>query len=197
MTADRKAALADLVARRDIEDVLTRYCRALDRADLAMMETVYWPDGTDIHGIFSGNAAEFVPFIIREIRNYFVMGTHCLLNISIEVDGDRAASESYLYSPCRVRSDMVPDILGERYAKLCAGLGIDPGHEHFVMAGRYLDKFERRNGEWRIFQRQVVMDWNDPSSSQQITDEGMMATLRPMGEWGKGDPVYALRPNRG
>ncbi len=192
MTPTCAAALADLVARRDIEAVLTRYCRALDRADLALMETVYWPDGRDIHGIYSGGAAEFVPFIIREIRNYFVMGTHCLLNVAIEVDGDRASSESYLYSACRVRREMVGDILGERYAKLCAGLGLDPGHEHFVMAGRYLDKFEKRNGEWRIFQRQVVMDWNDNTPSQAIYDEGMMASLRPMGSWGTSDPVYSL-----
>lgn len=194
MTPDRAAALADLVARRDIEAVLTRYCRALDRADLELMETVYWPDGRDIHGIYSGNAAEFVPFIIREIRNFFVMGTHCLLNISIEVDGDRASSESYLYSACQVRHDMVSGIMGERYAELCAGLGLDPEREQFVMAGRYLDQFERRAGEWRIFQRQVVMDWNDNSPSQQVLDEGMMATLRPLGTWGTGDPVYRLRP---
>lgn len=192
MTSERLAALADLVARRDIHDVLTRYCRALDRADLALMETVYWPDGTDIHGIYSGGAAEFVPFIIREIRNYFVMGTHCLMNVSIDVDGDRASSESYLYSACRVRRDMVEAILGERYAAFCGGLGLDREHEHFVMAGRYLDRFERRNGEWRIFQRQVVMDWNDNGPSQQITDQGMMKSLRPLGEWGTGDPVYCL-----
>jgi hypothetical protein len=188
----RAAALADLAARRDIEAVITRYCRALDRADLALMETVYWTDGVDIHGIFSGRADEFVPFIIREIRNFFVMGTHCVLNIAIEVDGDRASAESYLYSACRVRREMVPDILGERYAALCAGLGIDPGHEHFVMAGRYLDRFERRGGEWRIIQRQVVMDWNDNSPSQEIREQGMMAELRPLGEWGEGDPVYRL-----
>lgn len=194
MTIDRAAALADLVARRDVHAVLTRYCRALDRADLALMETVYWPDGRDIHGIYSGGAAEFVPFIIREIRNYFVMGTHCLLNVSIEVDGDRASSESYLYSACRVRREMVTGILGERYAAFCTGQGLDPEHEHFVMAGRYLDKFERRGGEWRIFQRQVVMDWNDNGPSQQVSDQGMMADLRPMGSWGKGDPVYRLRP---
>ncbi len=194
MSDDRAARIADLIARRDIYAVLTRYCRALDRADLALMETVYWPDGRDIHGIYSGNAAEFVPFIIREIRNFFVMGTHCLLNVSIEIADDRASSESYLYSACRVRRNMVTGILGERYAHLCAGLGLDPEHEHFVMAGRYLDRFERRAGEWRISQRQVVMDWNDNGPSQQILDEGMMTELRPTGAWGQDDPVYRLRP---
>lgn len=192
MTPYYAAALADLVARRDIHAVLTRYCRALDRADLALMETVYWPDGRDMHGIYAGSAAEFVPFIIREIRNYFVMGTHCLLNVAIEVDGDCASSESYLYSACQVQREMVAGIMGERYAELCAGLGLDPEREHFVMAGRYLDRFERRAGKWRIFQRQVVMDWNDNGPSQQITGEGMMEQLRPMGTWGTDDPVYRL-----
>ena len=65
MTARER--LAELVAVRDVEAVLTRYCRALDRADLALMETVYWPDGEDIHGIYVGRASEFVPFIIGEI----------------------------------------------------------------------------------------------------------------------------------
>lgn len=194
MNAKLEAALADLVARRDIEAVLTRYCRALDRADLALMETVYWPDGLDIHGIYEGNAGEFVPYIIREIRNFFVMGTHCLLNIAIEVDGDRASSESYLYSPCQVRQDRLEGIFGARYAALCAGLGLDPEREQFVMAGRYLDRFERRNGEWRIAQRRVVMDWNDNSPSNQILDEGMCATLRPLGAWGEEDPVYRIVP---
>lgn len=194
MSPHLEAQLADLVARRDIYAVLTRYCRALDRADLALMETVYWPDGLDIHGIYSGNAGEFVPYIIREIRNFFVMGTHCLLNVSIEVDGDRASSESYLYSPCQVRPEMVSGIFGDRYAELCAGLGLDPAREQFVMTGRYLDRFERRAGEWRISQRQVVMDWNDNGPSGQILDAGMFASLRPLGAWGQDDPVYRLRP---
>ncbi len=187
----RRAELADLVARRDVYAVLTRYCTALDRADLAMMQTVYWPDGVDIHGIYSGNAGEFVPFIISEITRYFEMGTHCLLNVDIKVDGDVAVSESYLYSVCRVRADMMEPLLGSRYAAHWGGRGLDAGKELFVMAGRYIDRFERRNGEWRIFKRQVVMDWNDSNPSNQILDQGMFATLRPLGEWGKGDPVYA------
>ncbi|WP_144096515.1 nuclear transport factor 2 family protein [Croceicoccus sediminis] len=184
--------LAELVAVRDVGDVLTRYCRALDRADLALMETVYWPDGEDIHGIYSGRASEFVPFIISEITKYFTMGTHCLLNVDIEVDGDRASSESYLYSACRVRNGIAEDMLGSSYFGQLAGTGLDAGHEMFVMAGRYLDRFERRDGEWRILRRMVVTDWNASHPSNQILDQGMSQTLRPIGEWGKGDPVYAL-----
>ncbi|GGC22892.1 hypothetical protein GCM10011371_08210 [Novosphingobium marinum] len=191
MSAARER-LAELVAVRDVYDVLTRYCRALDRADLELMETVYWSDGEDIHGIYSGNAGEFVPFIISEITKYFTMGTHCLLNVQIDVDGDHAASESYLYSACRVRNGMAEDMLGSRYFGQLAGKGLDPDHEMFVMAGRYLDRFEKRDGEWRILRRMVVMDWNASHASNQILDQGMNETLRPIGEWGKGDPVYRI-----
>ena len=183
--------LAELIAVRDVEAVLTRYCRALDRADLALMETVYWPDGEDIHGIYVGLASEFVPFIIGEITQYFAIGTHCLLNIHIEVSGDFAVAESYLYSTCRVRAGMVEALLGSRYFGQLAGSGLDQGNEMFVMAGRYLDRLERREGEWRILRRQVVTDWNDSRPSNEIRDEGMHADLRPIGEWGSGDPVYA------
>jgi hypothetical protein len=183
--------LAELVAVRDVEAVLTRYCRALDRADLAVMETVYWPDGEDIHGIYVGRASEFVPFIIGEITQYFAMGTHCLLNIHIEVSGDFAVAESYLYSACRVRAGIVEALLGSRYFGQLAGSGLDQGNEMFVMAGRYLDRLERREGEWRILRRQVVTDWNDSRPSNEIRNEGMHADLRPIGEWGSGDPVYA------
>ncbi|RVQ64757.1 nuclear transport factor 2 family protein [Croceicoccus ponticola] len=186
-----RARLAELVAVRDVYDVLTRYCRALDRADLAMMESVYWPDGEDIHGIYVGRASEFVPFIIGEITKYFTMGTHCLLNVHIDVDGDFAASESTLYSACRVRNDMAQDMLGSDYFAQLAGKGLDADHEMFVMAGRYLDRFEKRGGEWRILRRMVVTDWNACHPSNQILDEGMHRTLRPIGEWGKCDPVYA------
>ncbi|QUT07343.1 nuclear transport factor 2 family protein [Sphingobium phenoxybenzoativorans] len=186
----RRAELEDLVARRDVYAVLTRYCRALDRADVELMRTVYWPDGVDIHGIYSGNAAEFVEFIISEITQYFEMGTHCLLNVDIKVDGDVACSESYLYSACRVRENMTEAMFGSRYFKMRGGRGLDAGNEQFVMAGRYLDRLERRNGEWRIAKRQVVMDWNDSNPSNQILDEGLFKTMRPRGEWGHGDPVY-------
>lgn len=189
--ANARARLGELKAVRDCYDVLTRYCRALDRADLAMMETVYWPDGEDIHGIYVGRAEEFVPFIISEITQYFTMGTHCLLNVHIDVDGDFAASESTLYSACRVRNGMAEAMLGSTYFGQLAGTGLDPDHEMFVMAGRYLDRLERRDGEWRILRRQVVTDWNASHPSSQILDEGMHRTLRPIGEWGRGDPVYA------
>ena len=36
---------------------------------------------------------------------------------------------------------------------------------------------EKRNGEWKIAHRQVVMDWNHNEISSGIFDEGMFKTL--------------------
>jgi hypothetical protein len=60
-------------------------------------------------------------------------------NILIRIDGDKAAVESYLWA--------VSVIDGEA------------GPRDVTTAGRYLDRFERRGGEWRIAERMVVHDW--------------------------------------
>ena len=189
-----EADIHDLIARRDIHAVLTRYSRALDRADVEMMKTVYWPDGTDEHGVFNGNAAEFAEFIVREIQNWFEVTMHGLMNVHMEIDGDVARTETYLFAYHKVRAEKALEIFGARYMTMFPGHGLDARHHHFYFGGRYLDRFERRNGEWRIAKRQVVMDWNDNRPSGEILAEGMFATLRPRGERGAGDPVFANRP---
>lgn len=186
--------IEDLIARRDIYDVLTRYSRALDRADVELMKTVYWPDGIDNHGVFNGNAAEFAEFIVREIQNWFEVTMHGLMNVHMEVDGDFASTETYLFAYHKVRQDKAGEIFGSRYMAMFDGKGLDPNHHHFYFGGRYLDRFERRNGEWRILKRQVVMDWNDNRPSGEILDQGMFATLEPRGERGQGDLVFANVP---
>lgn len=186
--------LQDLIDRRDIYDVLTRYSRALDRCDVELMKTVYWPDGTDSHGVFDGNAAEFAEFIVREIQNWFEVTMHGLMNVHMEIAGDRAAVETYLFAYHKVREDKAHDIFGARYMQMFAGKGLDPQHHHFYFGGRYLDRFEKRNGEWRIFHRQVVMDWNDNRPSGEILDQGMFATLRPLGTRGHADLTFSNRP---
>lgn len=187
------AEIEDLVARRDIYAVLTRYSRALDRCDVDLMRSVYWPDGTDSHGVFDGNAADFADFIVREIQEWFEVTMHGLMNVHMEIAGDRAATETYLFAYHKVRESKAQEIFGSRYMRMFAGKGLDPAHHTFYFGGRYLDQFERRDEEWRILHRKVVMDWNDNHPSNEILDEGMFANLRPLGQRGPGDPVWANR----
>ena len=194
------ADLEDLLARRDIYAVLTRYCRALDRCDAPLMQSVYWPDGIDNHGVFNGNAAEFAGFIVREIQNWFEVTMHAIMNIHMEIDGDTACTEAYLFAYHKVRAAKAREIFGSAYMAGLQGAGfnpagLNPAHHHFYFGGRYLDRLERRGGEWRIAKRQVVMDWNDNKPSGEILAQGMFATLQPRGVRGADDLVFANRPS--
>jgi len=71
MAAYSDEDVVELIDRQKCYDVLTRYCRALDRADVELMRSVYWEDGMDDHGVFQGNAHEFADFIIKEIQNFY------------------------------------------------------------------------------------------------------------------------------
>jgi len=190
------ADIEELIARKDVYAVLTRYCRALDRCDVELMKSVYWPDGIDDHGVYSGNAGEFAEFIIREIQNWFEVTMHAIMNVHMEIAGDVACTEAYLFAYHKVRGDKakVEEIFGSRYLAQfdwdrSAGLP-----HHFYYGGRYVDRLERRDGEWRIAKRTVVMDWNDNAPSGEILDQGMFATLHPRGRRDQQDPVFLNTP---
>ena len=119
---------------------------------------------------------------------------HGLMNVHMEIEGDVACTETYLFAYHKVRADKAHEIFGSRYMAMFEGHGLDPDHHHFYFCGRYLDRFERREGEWRIANRQVVMDWNDNRPSGEILDQGMFATLQPRGERGAGDLVFSNVP---
>jgi hypothetical protein len=184
-----------LLDKNDIYEVLTRYCRALDRADFDLMNTVYWPDGIDNHGVFNGNASEFSRFIVDEIQNWFEVTMHGLLNCRIDVEGNFASSETYLFAYHKVREEKASEIFGSKYMDMFDKSGLNPDLHHFYYGGRYLDQFERRDGEWRILKRQCVMDWNDNRPSNEIFTQGMFEVItNPHGERGRGDLVFSNTP---
>lgn len=166
-------ALAD---REEIRDVLARYARAIDRLDVDLLKSCYHPDSYDDHGHFKGNGHEFADFIVESLRGRCHATSHVVTNILIELDPsdhDRATGESYATSYLRRTGD--------------------DGREWLdVFAGRYLDVFERRGGEWRFASRVVVHDWSlttpiDGPDAIPIPMEGFA-----QGRHGPDDPVYDL-----
>ncbi|MFT7460440.1 MAG: 3-phenylpropionate/cinnamic acid dioxygenase small subunit [Planctomycetota bacterium] len=196
MIADTE--LQELLARQKCYDVLTRYCRALDRADLDMMKSVYWEDAIDIHGVFEGNAHEFSEFIIPEIQTWFDIATHNISNVHMDYHGDIMWSESYLISYCQVAGtdEKVSAVYGPTYLSKLGGNTGENKKQGFLMGGRYLDKLEKRNKEWRIVRREVVMDWNENRPANTILEEGMMKDLQLRGCRGGDDPVYKNKPDK-
>ncbi len=129
----------EMVDREAIRDTLLRYCRASDRVDEAMLRSVYWPDALDDHMEFSGSVDEFVEYSVPNLTA-MRYNQHMIGNMLIDINGDRADVETYFQG-----YHSIPDENGSR-------------HDVFA-GGRYLDTFEKRNDEWRILKRFVVVDW--------------------------------------
>ena len=188
--------VAELIARQKCYDVLTRYCRALDRADVELMRSVYWEDAIDDHGVYQGNAQEFSEFIIKEIQNWFEVTMHAICNIHMEYANDVMCTESYLIAYHKVKGEK-EKIEAVQGAKYYAELDLDKvadTHHVFLYGGRYVDRLEKRQGEWKIAHRRVVMDWNENWPGNTILDDGMFSTLLLRGCRGEQDPVFHNKP---
>ncbi|MGZ4529682.1 MAG: nuclear transport factor 2 family protein, partial [Mycobacterium sp.] len=56
-----KARLALMLARDELHQLVTAYCRAVDRADYEALRSLYHPAATDSHGAFStGGVEQFI-----------------------------------------------------------------------------------------------------------------------------------------
>ena len=196
MPAVNESEIIELVARQKCYDVLTRYCRALDRADIDLMKSVYWEDAIDDHGVFEGNAQEFSEFIVREIQNWFEVTMHAICNIHMEYKDDVMCTESYLiaYHKVKGEKEKIEAVQGPKYYSLLDLDKVKDTHHVFLYGGRYVDRLEKRDGEWRIAHRRVVMDWNENWPGNTILDDGMFSTLMLRGCRGHDDPVYQNRP---
>ena len=134
-----QAAMAEAVAKLAITDVIHRYARALDRMDRQAALSCWHNGGTDDHApLYSGSAIGFIEWL-WPVHAAMEVTRHVITNIMIEVEGDRAGSESYWTVTLRVpHEDSRYDIMGQ---------------------GRYVDTWERIDGVWAIRHRQSLSDW--------------------------------------
>jgi len=162
--------------RDEIHEILCRYCRAIDRLDEALLNGCFHPDATHHHG-YQGPSSEFRKFALAILRP-LTATHHQLGNISIEIAGDTAFTECYFTA----------------YHRLAPGVesifGMLPDGGDVVIAGRYIDRFEKRDGEWRIAHRIGVHDWRQDSAP---CDSGFFNTPDGRGTRDKSDPVYTIR----
>ena len=99
---DKETKLLQVWDRQEIEQLMYRHARSLDRMDSELMKSTYWPEGTEeledtITGQFEWNdsAWEFAPLAMEGFKNYKIT-QHRISNILIQLDGDKATAESYV-----------------------------------------------------------------------------------------------------
>lgn len=133
--------LEELIAREEVRDVIYRYSHSLDRRDWAALADVFWPDAEVEYGLYNDAAAGFTPVVKELYENIGIHITqHFIGNIIIRIDGDQAVGETYVQALHRVPRE-------------------DGTFGDLLMGSRYDDRFEKRDGEWRISFRKVAFDW--------------------------------------
>lgn len=141
-------ALQQLIDREEIRNVMARYARAVDRGDWEGIRDVYHPDANDDHGDYKGDLDGLIDYI-RERNGLLPQSIHFLGNCMIEFAGpDVAVVETYFITSHTMGAE----------AQAAYGSGDGSNPIQFCQFGRYLDRMERRGGEWRIADRVCVFE---------------------------------------
>jgi hypothetical protein len=169
------------LSKHEIRDVLLRYCRGVDRRDAELLLTVFHEDAVLDRGNSTRSAAEFIEFIASSPATQMM---HSVGNVWIELEGDTALSEAYFVSTqiLDTTTRAVPDNGGSSWVESAPGLSI------VTSAGRYLDRFERQDGTWKISYRAIVHEWGRMEPFVTSPDrEGEYRAAR-----SRSDPSYAF-----
>ncbi|MBF9032653.1 nuclear transport factor 2 family protein [Rhodobacterales bacterium HKCCE2091] len=144
----------ELWDREQIRQCLHRYTRGVDRFDRELILSAFHPDCIDEHGKFVGNREEFVDWALNMHEKAQLTHQHCLLNHTCEIDGDTAHAETYFMFVAMNRR----------------------GKPLTIGGGRYVDRLEKRDGEWRIAARVTVRDWSNLDQVPDISDLSTMTS---------------------
>ena len=140
LSNEQPSKIKEMMDKQSITEVLYRYCRGIDRMDRELVLSCWHTDGTADYGaLFSGLGSGFIDWV-WPVHEKMERTQHNITNILIEVNQDEAISEAYwlVYLRASGNNGLI-DIVG---------------------GGRYVDRFEKINGEWKIRHRQCVFDWD-------------------------------------
>lgn len=122
--------------RQAILDCIARHARGHDRHDVDLLSDAYHPDGVDEHGHAINPGPKYAEWANAVHSAGAALHTHNLTTHLCEIDGDVAHCETYV---------------------IVALLNKD-GKSSRLISGRYIDRVERRDGQWRIALRRSTVD---------------------------------------
>ena len=135
--SDDSSRLKVLLDRQDIYDCLVRFSRGMDRFDRELFLSAFHPDATVAAGPFVGGPMDLYAWA-SQLHDHGQSATHHnLLNHSCDIEGDVAHTETYYLFVGRNRDD-----------------------SNWIAGGRYIDRLERRGGEWKIALRTNAIEWS-------------------------------------
>jgi hypothetical protein len=136
-----------LLDKQAITEAIYRYGRCMDRLDRDLGRTMFWPEATVDYDkqMYQGTGWGFIDMVMEAHPNY-ASHSHQFSNILISVQGHTATSETY----------------GDVTLRLIDADGLCRDSRNL---GRYVDRWERRSGEWRIIDRKYLHDFDQSGRS--------------------------------
>ena len=162
------SALADLLARQALLELVCLYSRLVDRREFEGLRALYHPAAIHDHGgLFCGGIDAFVPWLQQSPPG--MLTHHFVGNALFSIEGDSATGEIYTINY------HVFDATDE------------PGRD-YVAGGRYLDRYCREQGRWMFSHRQRILDWShERAAAPAATGAGITR-----GAHGAADPSHGL-----
>ena len=140
----------------ELNQLAFRYAAAVDACDVGMFLDVFTP-GARLHSYHPDADQPFADLTGHEqlaaipntMRSMYRATTHMMTNHLVAVDGDNATGELL----CTARH-----------------LNLDPDTSSINVIIRYIDRYARHQGAWRIADRQIRFLWSELHA---VTDSGM------------------------
>lgn len=150
--------------RAEIQDCLVRYCRGVDRLDWELAASAYHPDAIDDRGAITGSPPEYLAWL-RPIIEGADGTSHNICNMTFDISGDAAHTEAYVMTAVWMK-----------------------GGAQVMMGGaRYISRFERRDGVWKLAHQEAPMDFTFAAPTNTMPDGALL------GKRSREDRSY-LRP---
>ncbi len=144
-------AIRALLDKQAIQELIHAYCNAADRRDYDKMRSLYHDDAVDDHGgFFQGLAMEFIDQL-PQIQEPMEILHHNVTTVNIKLNE---------------RQNPVTEAEGEVYVLAFHKVKGQSGSFDLLIGGRYLDRYEKREANWKFAHRAVLADWvhiQDPS----------------------------------
>lgn len=162
--------VATLADKQAIKELIRTYCRAVDRLDIPLGHSIWHEDGVADYGkdYYQGPGKGVIDLICQHHLG-LLSHSHQVTNILIDLRGDEAGSESYVYGTMR----------REHEGK----------HMQIGVWARYLDHWEKREGRWGLIKRMVVYDHEEMREVAPMGQEIRSAR-------GADDPSYQFLTSR-
>ena len=164
-----RADVRYLKDRQEILDCVARYARGCDRFDAEVLASAFHDDGVDEHGFTVNPGSKYPEWANEQHSRGSLQNMHHITTHTCEIDGNVAHAESYV-------------------------IGLMLNHDGVtarLLAGRYLDRLEKREGQWRLAVRRSTAEVCFAGDATLMTQAAFVDRHFPKGARNLTDLSYA------